>query len=177
MTVIDDLTAKLSADLGFEHIEGYAQAALDAGGDMASAYFNVPLISHIEGNLYVGGYQPGITLPDEFGYVVSLYAWASYGRRKGTGFADFVMRDAATVDELMVVNAGHLVSWAMDRGPVLVHCQAGLNRSNLVAAYALMLRGRTADEAITLLRERRSPAVLCNRTFESWLRANEVGRE
>ena len=54
--------------------------------------------------------------------------------------------------------------------PTLVHCQAGLNRSSLVAARALMLEGRSADEAITLIREQRSPACLCNPAFERWLR-------
>lgn len=57
-------------------------------------------------------------------------------------------------------------------GPTLVHCQAGLNRSGLVAARALTLDGMNAADAIALLREKRSPAVLCNRSFESWLTAD-----
>jgi protein-tyrosine phosphatase len=52
----------------------------------------------------------------------------------------------------------------------LVHCQAGLNRSGVVVAYALMLNGMSAAEAIARIRERRSPAVLCNPQFERWLR-------
>ena len=54
-------------------------------------------------------------------------------------------------------------------GRTLIHCQAGLNRSSLVTAYALMLDGMEAQEAITLLRKKRSEAVLCNSSFESWL--------
>jgi len=55
---------------------------------------------------------------------------------------------------------------------VTVHnCQAGLNRSSLVAAYALMLAGATAADAIELLRQERSPAALCNPAFADWLRA------
>ena len=54
-------------------------------------------------------------------------------------------------------------------GPTLVHCQAGLNRSGLVAARALMLEGMSGSEAIALLREKRSSAVLCNPSFEEWL--------
>lgn len=53
----------------------------------------------------------------------------------------------------------------------LIHCQAGLNRSGLLAARTLMKRGHTADEAIALLREKRSPLVLCNDAFENWLRS------
>jgi hypothetical protein len=61
-------------------------------------------------------------------------------------------------------------------GPCLVHCQAGLNRSSLVVARVLMLEGATADEAIGLLREKRSPACLCNPAFEEWLRARDSVR-
>ena len=55
-------------------------------------------------------------------------------------------------------------------GPMLVHCQAGLNRSSLVAARALMLDGMSADDAIRIVREKRSPACLCNKAFEDYLR-------
>jgi len=56
-----------------------------------------------------------------------------------------------------------------------VHCQVGLNRSSLVAARALVLSGE-ADPAgaVALLRARRSPACLCNETFESWLLGEPV---
>mgnify|MGYP001561544085 FL=1 len=64
---------------------------------------------------------------------------------------------------------GAIVNGFAKRGPTLVHCQAGLNRSGLVAANALRLRGMPASEAIALLRRQRSPAVLCNSAFEEWL--------
>jgi protein-tyrosine phosphatase len=51
-----------------------------------------------------------------------------------------------------------------------VHCQAGLNRSSLVVGRALMLGGMTADDAIVLIRRKRSPACLSNPSFERWLR-------
>ena len=35
---------------------------------------------------------------------------------------------------------------------------------------ALVLGGMTADDAIALIREKRSPACLCNPSFERWLR-------
>jgi len=62
------------------------------------------------------------------------------------------------------------VNACREDGPTLVHCQAGLNRSSLVAARALVLGGMTADDAIALIREKRSPACLCNPAFERWLR-------
>ena len=64
------------------------------------------------------------------------------------------------------------VNTCRETAPTLVHCQAGLNRSSLVAARALVLGGRTPDEAITLIRRKRSPACLCNPAFERWLRAS-----
>jgi protein-tyrosine phosphatase len=54
-------------------------------------------------------------------------------------------------------------------GIVTHNCQAGLNRSSLVVATALMLDGMTAGEAIALIRAVRSPACLCNPAFEEWL--------
>jgi protein-tyrosine phosphatase len=51
-----------------------------------------------------------------------------------------------------------------------VHCQAGLNRSSLVIARALILSGMPSVAAIALIREKRSPACLSNPSFERWLR-------
>lgn len=52
---------------------------------------------------------------------------------------------------------------------VLIRCQAGVNRSGLVTALTLMLDGHSAADAIALMRERRSPAVLTNADFVRWL--------
>jgi protein-tyrosine phosphatase len=52
----------------------------------------------------------------------------------------------------------------------VVHCQAGLNRSGLIAALVLMDSGAYgADGAIELLRAKRSEAVLCNQKFVEYL--------
>ena len=63
---------------------------------------------------------------------------------------------------------------------VLVHCTEGLNRSGVVAARALMVMGRTADEAIHLVRQRRGLTVdgfpaLGNEAFVGWLLSEESG--
>ncbi len=55
------------------------------------------------------------------------------------------------------------------QGPTLVHCSAGLNRSALVTALALMYNGMTAVDAIDLLRRKRSDQVLFNYKFQDWL--------
>ena len=56
-------------------------------------------------------------------------------------------------------------------GATAHNCQAGLNRSGLVAGLALIRSGMTPAVAINLLRSKRSPAVLCNPTFERFLRS------
>jgi protein-tyrosine phosphatase len=132
--------------------------------------FDIPVISQIEGNLWTGGCQDGLVLPEFFEHVVSLYPWERYEVRHelttGRSVRMLDSPDQATdeIDEL-----AEWVSACMNDGPTLVHCQAGLNRSSLVAAATLIRRGSTPEDAIALLRERRSPAVLCNEAFERWL--------
>lgn len=54
-------------------------------------------------------------------------------------------------------------------GPVLVHCQAGLNRSGIVVALALMRDGMSSNEAVALIRRQRDATCLCNSSFVAWL--------
>ncbi|MFB6956592.1 protein phosphatase [Streptomyces sp. NPDC056309] len=53
---------------------------------------------------------------------------------------------------------------------VLVRCYSGYNRSGLVVAHALVRQGRSAEEAIRLIRARRSPWALHNELFVDYLR-------
>lgn len=156
--MIDELPSEFAAqmaDLVSHRIEGIAV--------MGDTPFSCPLVSHVEGNLWQGGTPAdGGGLPAYFDYVLNLYPWVGYPILR-TGLPGTVIRTAHWVNEKRAL------------GPTLVHCQAGLNRSALVVALALM-RDRTAEEAIALLREKRSPAVLCNRAFEDWLRNDWVRR-
>ena len=145
-----------------------------------------PLVSHVEGNLYQGGcpdpqsydeidreaqrYQSKVTLPDEFKFVVSLYPWGRYTLPEGCERVEFELFDSVKQDTSAIEEIAARAAGFVEQGPTLIHCQAGLNRSGLITARVLMLRGYTADEAITKVRER-SPAVLCNPTFESYLRS------
>ena len=52
---------------------------------------------------------------------------------------------------------------------VLVHCWAGLNRSGVVTARALMFMGRSVDEAIAAVRAARGTSALFNADFVEWL--------
>lgn len=49
---------------------------------------------------------------------------------------------------------------------VLTRCQAGLNRASLVGGLALVWLGYDGNDAVQLLRARRSPWALCNPYFE-----------
>lgn len=53
--------------------------------------------------------------------------------------------------------------------PVLIRCQAGLNRSSLCAGFVLQRIGFTAAQAIDLIRQKRSPYALCNEDFVEYL--------
>ncbi|GAA2823698.1 dual specificity protein phosphatase family protein [Kitasatospora paracochleata] len=51
----------------------------------------------------------------------------------------------------------------------LVRCHSGYNRSGLVVAQTLISLGRPADQAIALIRSRRSPWALHNDLFVDYL--------
>ena len=135
-------------------------------------FFDVPFMSKVADNLWVGGCQDGLVLPPNITHLLSLYPWQSYtiNHRMRT-------RHEVTMYDSLDQAMGQVDRWARwvnarrRTGEVLVHCQAGLNRSNLVTARALMLEGMTADDAIALLRYKRSSASLCNPSFVEYLRS------
>lgn len=153
----------MDADLTSHRIEGYAVHG--------SAEFSVPLISHISGNLFVGGCIDKVPLPLNIEHVVSLYQGESYRMsvdvRSTLSVKLFDSLDLPPEQLLWAIAAHAHRMCAL--GPTLVHCQAGLNRSNLIAALALILHGMTGADAIDLLRAKRSPAVLCNESFEAFI--------
>lgn len=140
---------------------------------MAASLDDVPLISHIKDNLYVGGCIQGVDLGDFFSDVFSMYMWEKYSVGDNTNIVTRKMYDApGQVDDETVDEVSDLVVEALTySGNVLVHCQAGINRSNLIAGAALIKMGRTPTEAVALLREKRSPHVLANRDFYNYLMA------
>jgi len=105
-----------------------------------------------------------------FRTIFNLYVWNDYPVVVGQTRYDIEMRDSENVADISVLRRYAVkINEAQEIGPVLVHCQMGINRSNLLAAFALILKGRTAKEAIQLLRDKRSPYVLMNRAFELFL--------
>ncbi len=134
--------------------------------------FDVPFISQIDGNLWQGGCEDGLVLPTFIKHLISLYPWEAYtvGHQLSSAL-EVRMYDSEdqAFDQVDAIAAW--VKSCMADGPVLLHCQAGLNRSSLVAGRVLMMNGMEGWQAIKLLRERRSPACLCNPSFERWLRS------
>lgn len=136
---------------------------------------DVPLISHVEGNLWQGGCVQGANLAGFFKNVISLYPWEQYTLPEGCERTEIRMYDAGSMPDIEQLHQiAEAVVVAVSEGPTLVHCQAGLNRSGLVAGLALVKMGRTPQEAVDLLRSKRTnpdgtSPVLCNPTFAQWL--------
>lgn len=152
-------------------ITGYVPHAAERG---MPPKLDVPLISHVEGGLYQGGCFNGVPLSDDFDFVLSLYPWEKYvlgsvTQRKEVRMLDSLGQAFDQVDEL----ASSIAARLRKGETVLIHCQAGLNRSGLLAARVLMFMGHTGKEAIELLRSSRSPLVLCNEAFESWILSHD----
>lgn len=133
--------------------------------------FDVPFITQIADNLWQGGCKDGLILPTHINFVVSLYPWERYTiNHKVRGEQYIRMYDDPNQATDQIEDIARQVNIWRKKGNVLVHCQAGLNRSSLVVAKALMLDGMTAEDAINLIRDKRSSACLCNAGFERYLR-------
>lgn len=149
------------ADLTSHHIEGIAR--------MGNKAFSVPLFSQIDDTLWTGG-CPVDEVPEEFQFVVCLYPWEPYKVPETTTFLSARLYDSHDMpNEQMLATLADFVNGCRKIGATLVHCQAGLNRSALVAGLALIRSGVKPADAIALLREKRCDAVLCNQAFEKWL--------
>lgn len=153
------------ADWQSHPISGYARAAQERG---QPAYFECPLISEILPNLWQGGCVDGVKLPDDFDLVVSLYPWEKYALGPNTERVEIRAYDGADLPDFYDI-AGRIVDEYRQGKKILIHCQAGLNRSGLLAAMVLMRLDYSGSEAIALLRSTRSEMVLCNETFENYI--------
>jgi protein-tyrosine phosphatase len=149
------------ADFNSERIEGFAR--------MGNTPFSVPLFSEVNNMLWQGGCPVG-EAPQEFAYIINLYPWGVYKTNPHQESHIHTMYDSNTVaDTRLIEYLADTVNHCRKRGRTLVHCQAGLNRSAFITALALIREGMKADEAVALLRQKRSPAVLCNQAFEKFL--------
>jgi protein-tyrosine phosphatase len=156
----------LGEDFEQHRIRGFVYHAVGKGID---PNIDIPLASHVKDNLWQGGCKDGVVLPDGFKHVVSLYKWERYQRPQGCELHEFTMYDSLEQGTEQALDIADLVLECLDDGPTLVHCQAGLNRSGMVAALTLVKLGFAPADAIDLLRKGRSPLVLVNESFEEFV--------
>lgn len=146
------------ADFSSEPVEG-----------LVAEPVKIPLFSQVGHNMWMGGAPTTEIPPVEF--IVCLYPWQEYTVPEGITITKAWLYDYHEIPDVrQIVALARWTSAVRKIGPVLCHCQAGLNRSGLVVALAMMIDGASADYAIRHLRSARSEYVLCNSTFAEWLR-------
>ena len=100
--------------------------------------------------------------------------WQSLDGHRLAGVATCAAQRQFVV-ERAEVSFRRIVDWKAGKR-VLIRCQAGINRSSLVAALLLIRDGYSARRAIDQLRRTRGGAVLANQHFNDWLLQVDVRR-
>lgn len=115
--------------------------------------------------------NPGPPVP-RFDKILNLYPWGEYVVPELTEMVEVIAYDSHDVDYNSFQNGAILaMEWLEEGYKVLVHCQAGLNRSSFVVALILMeLYKMSPDEAINHIRKTRSNLCLCNDHFRQYLK-------
>jgi len=122
--------------------------------------------------LFQGDFPAGTVDWSRFDDVVSLTVEAIPDVRLEVGglWLRVPIWDCEMADPAGVRTAARTVAERVTAGKrVLVHCAAGLNRSGVVSARALMFMGYKVAEAIARVRAARGPYALSNRDFVAWL--------
>ena len=147
---------------------------------------NLELYSEVLPNLFIGGTHDEDTVDfpqelknlnekEEFDAVVTCYSYAQpmswYVHENRFGFADGPM-DIETFNKVIELSDWLYEKW-QSGAKCLSRCQMGYNRSGIVLGAILVKHGYTAEEAIQLIRQKRSPHALNNLSFLYWLRKYE----
>ncbi len=135
----------------------------------------MPFMTQVTDDLWHGGVETGLELPEFVDYKLSLYQWEDYIYPADKKVETLTVEMYDHVDQEFD-QIEELATWVNERrkkGVVFVHCQAGINRSSLVVAKALVMNGDVANgqEAIDLIRSKRDRACLANPAFEKWVKA------
>ncbi|MFC4054797.1 hypothetical protein ACFOY4_34355 [Actinomadura syzygii] len=118
-----------------------------------------------------GGRVPAV-VTDEFDLVISLYLREGHGPSGDVEHHFTDLPDGPlTADQIEAVCAlaATVVDALRDGRRVLVRCHSGYNRSGLVVAQSLVSMGYPADDAVFLVRYRRSKWALNNGLFVDYL--------
>jgi hypothetical protein len=115
--------------------------------------------------------------PAPFDSCVTLYGHARpfgyYVREQRFGIVDAEL-DPLSIPEIIQLSEWLYSEWKLGKR-VAGKCQQGWNRSSLIVALVLMKDGMTANDAIALIREKRSKNALCNPHFVKFLKDYERG--
>lgn len=120
------------------------------------------------------GHPQSAVVRDEFDLVLTLLRQPGHGPDAGVEHHVWPIPDGPLDGTQLtgVMRLARAADDALEDGRrVLVRCYHGYNRSGLVVAHALVLAGHTTDDAIRLIRARRSPWALHNELFVEYLRA------
>ncbi|GAA3798411.1 dual specificity protein phosphatase family protein [Streptomyces phyllanthi] len=138
--------------------------------------------SEIVPGLWMGGHEFAggagerefAVVHDEFDLVLTLLRLPGHGPDEGVEHHVWPIPDGP-LDGTQLTGVMRLAQAACEaleeQRRVLVRCYHGYNRSGLVVAQSLIRTGRSPDEAIHLIRSRRSPWALHNDLFVEYLRA------
>ncbi len=138
--------------------------------------------SEIVPGLWMGGHEftgrsgerEFAVVHDEFDLVLTLLRLPGYGPDEGVEHHVWPIPDGP-LDGTQLMGVMRLARTACEaleeERRVLVRCYHGYNRSGLVVAQSLIRTGHSPDEAIRLIRSRRSPWTLHNELFVEYLRA------
>lgn len=139
-------------------------------------------------NLWIGGHDYNIAADgqnvvedayprDLFDVVVSMYHRLGHEPVAGTDHTEILFADSQVSPEVLAraAEGACKVADALREGKkVLVRCQAGLNRSSFVAGLALLDLGFSGEDAVQVIRARRSPWALCNESYAEILKSPEA---
>lgn len=157
------------AERGSNRITGYA---------IHGGRINCPMVTQMlvdetsGGELWTGG-TPAMdfAIVEGFDKILCLYPWESYPTSPDQEKVEVELYDSLDQAFDQIEDLSDLVAgWVVGGSRVLVHCQAGLNRSSLVSAITIRkLTGMSGEDVVARMREKRDSQVLCNSAFEKYV--------
>lgn len=121
----------------------------------------------IADNLWWGGQPKDI---DEYKFVIALNHCPKYHIDEGTLVIIAPLQDGYKIPNVQMLHRlADMVNEYTALGKTYVHCTAGINRSSLIVALALIKRGGKPQDVVKLMRQVRGSDVLSNEVFEQWL--------
>jgi hypothetical protein len=130
----------------------------------------LPAWTPIDDRLILGAH-PADTMPPGVDVIVNVDSFCFYELPAGVVYLHFAYKDMQTIPDASELNAAaDFVNALRSAGKtVFIHCRLGLDRSALLTGIVLVRDGRRPEDAVRIMRERRSPYVLINKTFERYL--------